>query len=118
MSVQIIDARELKSLIESHEEFTLVNVLDEEYFNREHISGSINLPVAHLKELAGGVIPDLEEKIIVYCASEPCSASTDGTRKLVEMGYKNVTEFAGGIEAWKEAGYQLVGSGEAGTKVA
>jgi polyisoprenoid-binding protein YceI len=52
--------------------------------------------------------PDTD--IVVYCASPASQASADAADRLVQAGYTRVHEFAGGREAWAEAGYPFEGT--------
>ena len=65
----IISRDELKSKIDAHENFKLVETLPEKSFNNAHLPGAINLPLDQLAALAPQVLPDKNAEIIVYCAS-------------------------------------------------
>jgi len=47
----------------------VVDVLPKATFRHGHIPGAINLPLAQTLELAGDVLPDRDQEIILYCAS-------------------------------------------------
>ena len=47
----------------------LVNVLPRETFAEAHIPGSVNLPVAQIRERAPAALPDRSKEIVVYCAA-------------------------------------------------
>ena len=65
---ETITLSELRSKIESGENFTLVETLPVEYFRHTHLPGAINLPTDKVTELAPVVLPDKNAEIIVYCA--------------------------------------------------
>ena len=69
--------------------------------------GAINIPVDKLKEIAPKMLKK-SDKIVVYCASYQCHASTNGARILLEMGYKNVLDFKGGKKTRVDAGFELI----------
>jgi len=48
---------------------TVVDVLPSTTYRHSHIVGAINLPLAHVVELADDVLPDRQQEIILYCAS-------------------------------------------------
>ncbi len=106
--METIETEELKKLMESGKEFVLVNALSEEAFQREHIPGSISVPIGKgFEERAKERLPGKEKKIVVHCSSPSCKASTRAAERLVEMGYEDVLEYEGGIMGWKAAGHSL-----------
>jgi rhodanese-related sulfurtransferase len=111
-----ITASQLMRMIDGDEEFTLINVLFEEAFRNEHIPGSINLPVddkyfarkvQELPDVAG----DVNHTIVVYCASQQCTASSTAAQTLELAGFTNVHRFEGGMRQWKAAGYPTESGG-------
>lgn len=98
-----ISTEELESLKNSGKLFKLVDVLPTDHFQEEHIEGAVNLP---LKDIASEAMNRFgkEEEIIVYCKDENCSAGTKAAQKLESIGFQNVKDYDGGLEAWKEAG--------------
>lgn len=107
--VNEITRNELTELMHADRPFKLVNVLGKEQFDREHITGSISIP---LPEIGKGIkgLPDREELIVVYCASFSCRASTRAAELLGTMGFRNVMCYAGGVKDYREAGLPLEGS--------
>jgi len=102
----------LKQMIEDNEDFVLINVLAEEYFDQEHIPGSINIPIKDedFVDKVKARFPDKSKKIVVHCSSFECQASPAAAKKLADEGYKDVYDYEGGIKEWKEAGYGLESS--------
>ncbi len=91
----------------------LVHVLPPEHFAARRIEGAINLCsyesafVRKLQERA----PDPDQAIILYGEGEPSLDSADAAQKLELAGYKNITDFRGGLRAWEEAGFYIVSDG-------
>lgn len=88
------------------EKFKLVEVLREESFKEGHIPDAINIPVDQLERLAPKLLKKTD-KIVVYCASYTCHASTNAAKMLLNMGYKNVLDFKGSKKTWVDAGFEL-----------
>jgi rhodanese-related sulfurtransferase len=103
---------ELKGMMDSDEDFLLVNVLPKENFDEEHIPKSLNIPVSSegFEQQFVGAAPVKRIKIVVYCASFECHASPNAAKKLEESGYTNIYDYEGGMKDWKEAGYPVEGS--------
>lgn len=116
--VKKISRDELMKMVSSGQKFKLVDVLDREHFETEHIKGAISLPVNEIEKKAAKIVKK-SETIVVYCASFDCQASTMAAEKLLSLGYKNVLDYKGGLKDYKEAGLPLEGSlYEATSKVA
>ncbi len=94
--------------MESDEDFTLIHVLSREQFGKEHIPGSINIPLGDIGKRKNEL--DMDEEIIVYCESFDCEASPKAAEKLEKFGFKNVIDYEGGIKDWKENGYSIESS--------
>ena len=102
--MQTISAQELKQKLDRNEDFVLLNVLDEDSFQKEHIPQSGNIPldeenfVEKVEQNAGSK----DAEIILYCASVECPASEKAYEKLEEAGFSNLYEYEGGMKTWKE----------------
>lgn len=109
MRAKTITKRELIKFMDTGERFKLVDVLSSEHFSQEHIKGAISLPQDEIEKRASRVLPDKNERIIVYCASFDCQASTNAARKLQELGYTDLLDYKGGLKSYKETGRRLEG---------
>ena len=100
-----ISLEELKAKLDGGDDFRLVMTLAEWAFKSQHIPGSINIstPEGAAEQLS----PD--DEIVVYCTNPPCKASRTVYHRLKAAGYERVKRFAGGLEAWSDAGYPLEG---------
>ena len=75
----------LKKVVESKDpRFVIVDVRPETAYDKGHIPGAINIPVAGFA-LQSGVL-DKNKQIIVYCNSG--GRSYNAYRKLMKLGYK------------------------------
>jgi rhodanese-related sulfurtransferase len=48
----------------------IVDALPRESYERGHIPGAINLPLAEVRSRAAEVLPDRNAEIVVYCAAD------------------------------------------------
>lgn len=81
----------------------LVEALGPAFFADAHLPGAVNIPPDRVDHLAGRLLPDLDDAIVVYC-SGTCSNSDSTARRLAALGYTNVRVYLGGKEDWIEAG--------------
>lgn len=105
-----ISTQNIKVLMDRGEEITVVDVLDGESYEKEHIRGSVNLPAGRIERDAHEIFRDRNELIIVYGASPGCAASAVAADKLNTISYENVFRYAGGLEEWKKAGGRTEGA--------
>lgn len=71
-------------------------------FLAESIPGALYMNDEELDKLAGRFPTDKNTSIITFCAGYECHKSHVVARKLLELGYKKVSVYAGGLPAWKE----------------
>ena len=103
-----ISKEKLFEMMENKEAFKLIEVLSEENYKEGHIPAALNIPVNKLDEIAPDILPQKNERIVVYCSGFSCTASTGAARKLQAMGYTNVLDYKGGKKDWQGAGLPLV----------
>lgn len=72
----------------------------------ESIPGALFLNDEELPALMGRFPTDKNTPIITFCAGYECHKSHVVANKLLELGYKKVSVYAGGLPAWKEAKLQ------------
>jgi rhodanese-related sulfurtransferase len=105
VAVQTISAQELKQRLDAKRSFEFWNVLTDEYFKGENISGSRRVPLDKIgAEVRDNSIPKATE-IVVYCAGPACPQSRLAAEKLAKLGYERVQAYEGGLEEWKVAGF-------------
>ena len=91
--VEITAAREL----EEETGYLILDVRTPEEFTAGHIPGAINIPNETIGSEAPALLPDKNQRILVYCRSG--NRSKQASEKLAALGYTNITEF-GGINTW------------------
>jgi len=101
---RIIDRTELQRRLAGPTRPTLVEALPEKYYQDWHLPGARHLPHTEVRDLAATVLPDRSADIVVYCASTTCQNSHIAAGILGQLGYANVSVYAGGKQDWSEAG--------------
>ena len=92
-----ITPAEAKDLMDSKENYVILDVRTVEEFAEGHIEGAILIPDYEIGEKAERVLTDKEQLILVYCRSG--RRSKNAASELAALGYTNIKEF-GGIIDW------------------
>lgn len=108
--MQPIQRDELNRLMSSGEDFAIIEALPKSEYDHGHIPGALSMPLETLAAEAPKQLTDKSQKIITYCKSADCAASTKAAEILEGLGYTNVSDYVGGKEDWKSAGLRLQGS--------
>jgi len=110
--MQTLNRKQLKDMLDKHEDIAFINVLHREDFNREHIPGSVNVPydesdfAQKVEQIAGSK----QRPVVVYCASKECNASDKAAEKLEKAGFSKVYDYEGGTADWAEGKLETCGS--------
>ena len=97
-----ISASELKSLLDQGE-CHLVDVREPVEHAEEHITGSRLIPLGELEKRTHEISRD--QPLVITCRSG--KRGGQAMEKLGALGYTNVSNLEGGIEAWKAAGHEV-----------
>ena len=92
-----ITAQEAKEIMDTEQDYIIVDARTEEEFAEGHIEDAILIPEYEIKNRAEKELPDKDALILVYCRSG--RRSKIASEELVKLGYTNVKEF-GGIIDW------------------
>jgi len=104
--LNFITLEKLMEMKENEDDFTLIEVLSEDAYNKEHIPGAINIPADEIEDRAESEL-DKDKVIVVYCANYHCKASTKAGNILTDMGFEYVLDYKAGKKAWKEADLEM-----------
>ena len=99
-TMQDVEATTLKVWLERGEAF-LIDVREPSEYAAEHIPDARLLPLStfdptHVPQEAG-------KKVVLHCVMGMRSAQAG--QKLLDAGFTTVYNFRGGVQAWKDAGY-------------
>lgn len=102
---------QLRKMRDAGDDVAVINVLDADHYEREHIPDTRNIPLADddFVSRVEHAIGDRARPVVVYCASHECDASPRAAVKLEKAGFTNVIDYAGGMKAWREAGLPVEG---------
>ena len=92
-----ITAEEAKQIMDSEEDYIILDVREQDEYDAGHIPGAILIPYTQIAEKAEEVLTDKDQLILVYCRSG--RRSKIAAEALAELGYTNIKEF-GGIIDW------------------
>lgn len=97
-----IDARELKRRLDAGE-VVLIDVRERSEHAREHIAGAVLAPLSRFdaSALAGD-----RGKAAVFCCKSGMRTQANA-RGLAACGFAEAYYLAGGLQAWKAAGFPL-----------
>ena len=94
---QQIGMDEAIAIMESENDYIILDVRTTEEFADKHIPDAINIPNETIGTEDIPELPDKDQLILVYCRSG--NRSKQASDKLVGLGYTNIVEF-GGINDW------------------
>jgi phage shock protein E len=95
----------LQEMLEE-KDFTFINVHIP--FEGDIPNTDLSIPYNQIENNLELLPADKEAKIVLYCRSD--RMSTIAARELVELGYSNIWNVAGGMVAWERAGLPLEGN--------
>ena len=84
----------------------LLDVREREAFRAGHLPTARNIPRGELELRANGELPDPTARILTYCQFG--KVSTLAAHTLRTMGYTRAVALDGGLDAWKQAGNEIV----------
>ena len=89
---------------------TIIDVRDRDAFNTIHITGAIPMPMDVLLQRATNSLELIRD---IYVYGETDQETEAAATQLREVGFQNVAELIGGLDAWKAAGYPIEGQSPA-----
>lgn len=98
-----VSSQELNAML-AKKDFFFVNV--HVPYEGEIANTDAFIPFSEVEKNLGTLPKDKNAKIVLYCRSGRMSAIAAQT--LVSLGYTNVYDLAGGMNAWKAQGYKII----------
>jgi len=93
-----IDVNEVNSLIQTGEDFLLVDVREMVEYQTASIGGSILIPLGQVKTSVNQLEPYRNKRIVVHCHHGV--RSLRAATELRQLGFSGAQSMAGGINDW------------------
>jgi rhodanese-related sulfurtransferase len=97
------DVPEVKRRMDAGEKFLLVDVREDNEWERGHIPGAVHMGRGIIERDIEQAVPDHAATLVLYCGGGFRSALA--ADNLQKMGYTNVISMDGGWRGWNEAGF-------------
>ncbi len=111
-----VTAEQLKKWVDEQKPMLIVDTMPlEASYKKQHIPAAVQIefPIPEMKEMDDKkkaeflklLGPKKDRLIVFYCGFVECTRSHNAAMWAVNLGYKNVYRFPGGIMGWAQAGY-------------
>ncbi|MBS7537576.1 rhodanese-like domain-containing protein [Ancylobacter lacus] len=100
-----LDAATLHARLTARAEIALLDVREEGVFAERHLLAASNAPLSRLERLVPPLVPRRATPIVLVDEDETLAARAAGV--LAAGGYTDIAILAGGVSAWKAAGFEL-----------
>ena len=100
-----IGAIELNKLLQGEQEIALVDAREELSFGQAHILYASCMPLSRLEIMAAAMLPRRSVPVVVCDGGG--GLAERAAKRLVELGYQDVSVLDGGVDAWREAGLEI-----------
>ena len=99
---------ELKAMLHDGGELALIDVREQGVFAKAHLLFAVCIPLSHMELLVGALVPRRATRIVLCGDGGAADPLIDrATRVLAQMGYSDLSSLDGGIQSWREAGYEI-----------
>src|SRR5580693_9696984 len=105
MTVPSVTPQQVRRALLLREEIALLDVRQEAAFATGHPLFAANMAADRIALEAETRLPRKDVPIVVYDAGE--GLVPQAADRLIALGYSNVRQLDGGLQAWRKAGYEL-----------
>ncbi|HSD41494.1 MAG TPA: rhodanese-like domain-containing protein [Burkholderiales bacterium] len=105
----LVTAPELRAMLGDGAELALLDVREEGVFAKAHLLTAANLPLSRLEMRLDAMVPRRSTRIVL-CDDDQGPHENAAQRAAAIMrrfGYRHISVLAGGVGAWKAAGFEL-----------
>ena len=103
--IKEVSCEEVNSKLESKHSFHLVDVREDNEWQKDHIKGASHIGRGVMERDIENIIENKADEVILYCGGGYRSALS--AFNIQKMGYTNVYSMEGGIRRWRELGLPL-----------
>lgn len=107
LNIRTLSPADLRAAVLDADEISVVDVREGSRYASGHISVAIELPLSEIELRVQPLLPRPTVRIAVTDDTGG-ELGERAVRKLLEIGYTDVQLLAGGIDAWRAAGYELI----------
>ena len=104
-TVKNIDARGLKAALHDGGEIALLDAREELTFGERHILMASCMPLGRIEVMADDMVPRRHARV-VWCDDGEGLAER-AARRMLDLGYSDVSLLDGGIASWENAGFRI-----------
>ena len=102
----MLSPKGLKATLDAGESIVVVDARELPEFEVGHIEGAVHISLRQLAKKLDQLPPDKNAPLAVICRTG--GRSSYGTMALWLLGYRNLRNIAGGMEAWEKEGFPTV----------
>lgn len=110
-NIQYCGYQDVRADLLEKNEIAFLDVREEDPHARSHPLFAANFPLSRIEQDAYSKLPRRDVRIVTFDAGDhpevELSDAYLGARRLVQLGYTNVSVFAGGLRSWADAGGEL-----------
>jgi len=103
--VPVVPPAELKAMLNDGGELALLDVREEGVFSKSHLLFAVPCPLSRLEQRIAALVPRKATRIVLCDAGDRLALRA--AKKLMHFGYRDLSILDGGIQGWKDAGYEL-----------
>lgn len=102
--VTYIPIDSLKNTMDNDKNLLVIDVRNSDIFSQEHLKNAINIPLSELEERKNEI--SFGKKTILY--DNNGLLAFQGAVRLFDLNIFNVFILSGGLDAWKQKGYEII----------
>lgn len=97
----------LAKMIHEKRQVLFVDLRSAEDFNKGHIPGAKNLPMAEFNQETLSALVKKGDSVLFYCGGITCVDAAEASKKALEWGWKSVYYFRNGYSYWTKVGLEV-----------